>query len=154
MYTGALDMTHMNWLAGDPGVTTTPPSFGNLSKVWMLASYLCDDDLCNRVIDRVLEKLDAAPDAIPSVNVVRHVWDNTPSKSTIQRLFQDVWIARTKPKHSEYIDNLIDDHKLPDDIVRAMAKQFVRCGTTPRHGPTSQERCKYHTHDKDAGECA
>ncbi|KAK5117443.1 hypothetical protein LTR85_008828 [Meristemomyces frigidus] len=58
MYTGALDMSLMEELPADVGSTIIPPSFRNLTKVWVLGNYLGDDGICNRVNDRTLEKLD------------------------------------------------------------------------------------------------
>ncbi|KAK4543441.1 hypothetical protein LTR36_005584 [Oleoguttula mirabilis] len=149
MYTREMDMSLMVELPAEPGSVVVPPSFRNLSKVWALADYLGDDGLCNRLIDRALEKFDAEPKTFPAAGVLQQLWDTTPSGSAIQRLYLDVTVARIGPIAFE-----ANIEQIPVDIVRAMARRFVRSASRLGNGPTRHDRCKYHVHNDKSGKCA
>lgn len=138
IYTSVLDMT----LLPEPSGTRFAPAYVNLAKVWMLANYLQDDEMCNGVTDRLLTKLDGHPKHFIVMETLEFVGTHTSPESGIRRLFKDVMVARAREGRVQELSV----KGLPLEIMAEMAKKFARGERREGGGPSMANRCKYHVH--------
>ncbi|KAK3707249.1 hypothetical protein LTR37_012250 [Vermiconidia calcicola] len=142
-YTGEIDMS----LMPEPKGTRRPPSYLDLGKIWCLAHYLQNDQLCNSVIDRILVKLNGTSRGVRGSSM-QWVLDNTSTDSGLQRLLLDTESSRVTEKYFEKRHD-----RYPRAVIFEFAKRFAAGKVPQRPGPTYEDRCRYHTHKEGEGEC-
>ncbi|KAK4894769.1 hypothetical protein LTR27_007157 [Elasticomyces elasticus] len=143
VYNDTLNMALME----EPPVYVVPPSFLNLTKAWLLSTYLQDDALCNKLIDRMLEKYQASRSGAVSRSTLEYVFEHTPAESHIARLFLDALAASS---NSEGFAT--DGKDLPSPILFDMARRFA--GGEQKRLPTFKDRCNYHIHAEGQPRCS
>ena len=133
-YEQKLDMAFMSELPD----LHNPPSYMNLGLVWQLGSYLQNDDFCNAVIDRVLEKREVHKGSIGHTTL-RRLWEILPPQSGMRRLVRDITISVSSAKR---LNRAIFD--VPYDLLLDIARYHAE--GREEYLPTYAERCTYHTH--------
>ena len=141
-------MTRMTEPNSLPGAPLIRPSYLNMAKVWVLSNFLGNNTLCNRVIDRFLQKWDSMTDITVAVNTVRYIFDSTSEDSKLRQLLIDAMSARVS---KNWMDKCATE--APHALLVAFSQRYA-CGMLPQPpGPTQADRCKYHTHDEGEEKC-
>ncbi|KAI7154900.1 hypothetical protein KC349_g7335 [Hortaea werneckii] len=129
--------------------STVPTYYITLARTWVLGNYLGDQLFCNKVIDRILEKVDDLPYNTIGPSSLQQIWDIAPKDSTLLRLCTHLVVARMTPVRLE-----ATFEELPSDIVLEMARRFVQGdGQQADESPTYDHRCDYHVHPEGHPVC-
>lgn len=149
VYSNELDTTLVTEPPGTPDAPTWPPSHLNLGKMWITASYLGDTNLCNRVVDHWLEKLDSMPGNRASADSLSYIFDNSAPGSVVQQLLVDVTAARSNEQC--FYQNA---DQYPRELITALARKYMAGDTRGKtRAPSFSDRCKYDIHSKDEPKC-
>ncbi|KAK4950300.1 hypothetical protein LTR10_011281 [Elasticomyces elasticus] len=147
---------YLRWVYGDtlemsqmpePDGMADPPSFLNLNKVWMLSRYLQDDDLCNRINDCAIRKIQLRNSGLISKSTLQHCFEHNSTESAIGRLFLDALAASSNAAWFA-----LDGQGLPSAVLFDMARKFA--GGEQKRLPTMKDRCNYHIHPEGQARCS
>ncbi|KAK3637789.1 hypothetical protein LTR56_011995 [Elasticomyces elasticus] len=96
------DTLNMALMEEPPGYVVIP-SFLNLTKAWLLSTYLQDDALCNKLIDLQLAKYQASGSGVVSKSTLDYVFEHTPGKVTLPGCSSTHWLQLQTPKDSRLV---------------------------------------------------
>ena len=78
-----------------------PTYYITLAPTWVLGNNIGDQLFCNKVIDRVLEKIDDLPYHTIGPSSLQQIWDIAPKDCTLLRLCTHLVVARMTPVRLE-----------------------------------------------------
>ncbi|KAK5728055.1 hypothetical protein LTR17_012252 [Elasticomyces elasticus] len=140
------DTLNMALMEEPPGYVVIP-SFLNLTKAWLLSTYLQDDALCNKLIDLQLAKYQASGSGVVSKSTLDYVFEHTPAESHIARLFLDALASA-----SDAEGFAASGKDLPSPVLFDMARRFA--GGEQKRLPMLRDRCNYHIHPEGQARCS
>lgn len=143
-YSGTLEMSVMP----EPPTTVVGPSYLNLGKVWILASYVGNNTICNLVVDRLLQKAQLPYNGMVNSSTLQYIFENTSQDSQMQRLLVDIMKANIT---LQWFDLECNDY--PAELIMAFARAYVTVEKPKVPGPSYADRCKYHIHEEGEETC-
>jgi len=141
-YTEKVDMVFL-WDASDDDARVPVLHLG---EVWILANYLQDTRLCNRVCDMIIQRYQQKHSWLHP-KPLQGIWEHTVLDSPLRRLVTDLTAAYVTPQ-----DIIMFGQQYPTEIIIHLATKFAS-GETRKAAFSQQDRCKYHIHESGAEKC-